>query len=160
MGSLRALSLVCCLGLAAAPALACSPAPPRPPILAGHAYDATAAEYLARDAASVVAARLALRIDVEFGESPAGRPQADYVFEVLEGWGAETARRVTISGRWVSCELPLHPGRVFLLYLDGDRLLHAVPAEQLDFELPLLGEPAWFYDAGGQLVHAVADAED
>jgi hypothetical protein len=145
--------------LAAAPALACNPAPPRPPILEGHAYDAKAAEYLVRDAASVVAARLALRIDIDLGEPAAGR-QADYVFEVLEGWGAETARRVTIGGRWVSCELPLHPGRVFLLYLDGERLLHAVPAEQLDFEFALLGEPAWFYDAGGRLVHGAGDAED
>lgn len=145
--------------LAASPVLACNPAPPRPTILQGYAYDAKAAEYLVRDAASVVAARLALRIDIDLGEPAAGR-QADYVFEVLEGWGAETARRVTIGGRWVSCELPLQPGRVFLLYLDGQRLLHAVPAEQLDFEFPLLGEPAWFYDAGGRLVHSAGDAED
>lgn len=145
---------------AAMPALACNPAPPRPPILEGYAYDAKAAEYLVRDAASVVAARLALRIDVDLGEpAAAGRRQSDYVFEVLEGWGAETARRVTIGGRWVSCELVLQPGRVFLLYLDGERLLHAVPAEQLDFEFPLLGEPAWFYDAGGRLVHGAEDRD-
>lgn len=147
----------CLLLLAAAPALACNPAAPRPPVLEGYAYDAMAAEYLVRDADSVVAARLALRIDVDLGASAAGRQQADYVFEVLEGWGAETPRRVTISGRWVSCELPLQPGRAFLLYLDGERLLHAVPVEQLDFELALLGEPAWFYDASGRLVRAGED---
>lgn len=137
------------------PAGACNPDPPRPPILDGYSYDATAAEYLLRDARSVVAARLMLRLDVavdEPGASAAEQPRVDYVFEVLEGWLQQTPRRVTIGGHWVSCELGLRRGRVFLLYLDGERLLHAVPVEQLDFELPLLGEPDWFYDARGRLV--------
>jgi hypothetical protein len=137
------------------PAAACNPHPPRPAILEGYTYDAMAAEFLQGEASSVVAARLSLRLDVELGEqgdSGAGPSRADYVFEVLEGWQAETPRRLTIGGHWLSCELGLRAGRVFLLYLDGERLLHAVPAEQLDFELALLGEPDWFYDARGRLV--------
>lgn len=136
-------------------ALACNPDPPRSPILHGHAYDAMAAEYLLREARTVVAARLALRVDLEVatgGASDAAPPRADYVFEVLEGWKEETPRRLTITGYWVSCDLGLRAGRVFLLYLDGERLVHAVPVEQIDFELALLGEPDWFYDARGRLV--------
>jgi hypothetical protein len=133
-------------------AAACNPSPPVPPILAGHRYDQTAAEYLLREARSVVAARLALRLDLELAEPGARAPRADYVFDVLEGWQEETPRRLTISGYRVSCELELRTGRVFLLYLDGERLLHAVPVEAIDFELALLGEPDWFYDAGGRLV--------
>lgn len=137
------------------PAAACNPDPPRPPILDGYPYDATAAAQLLADASSVVAARLALRLDVELegpGEAGAGGSRADYVFEVLEGWKAETPRRVTVGSHWVPCGLGMRSGRVFLLYLDGVRLLHAVPVEQLDFELPLLGEPDWFYDARGRWV--------
>jgi hypothetical protein len=90
------------------------------------------------------------------GSTPRPRPAPTrcapgYVFEVLEGWKAETARRLTLGGYWLSCELTLEPGRVFLLFLDGDRLLHAVPAERLDFEFGLLGEADWFYDAAGRL---------
>jgi hypothetical protein len=135
-------------------AVACNPDPPRPPILAGHDYDATAAEYLVNEARTVVAARLVLRLDLDLAEPGrnAAPPRADYVFEVLEGWQEETPRRLTIGGYWVSCELGLRTGRVFLLYLDGERLLHAVPVEQIDFELALLGEPDWFYDARGRLV--------
>jgi hypothetical protein len=140
------------LALAAAwqPALACNPSPPRPPVLEGYDWDETAAEVLLRDARSVVAARFKLRVDTE---TPAGADplRAGYVFEVLEGWKAETARRLTLGGYWLSCELTLEPGRVFLLFLDGDRLLHAVPAERLDFEFGLLGEADWFYDAAGRL---------
>ena len=151
------LLIACALLLPASiqPAVACNPDPPRPAILEGHPYDAMAAEYLLREARSVVAARLSLRLDLELGaagDPDAERPRADYVFEVLEGWGEETPRRVTLGGHWVSCELGLRTGRVFLLYLQGERLLHAVPVEQLDFELALLGEPNWFYDARGRLV--------
>ena len=45
-------------------ATACNPDPPRHPILQGHGWDAMAAEYVLRDATSVVAARLALRLDL------------------------------------------------------------------------------------------------
>jgi hypothetical protein len=149
-GTLFAGALV--LWMAAMPAAACNPAPMRPPILEGHDYDATAAEYLLRDASSVVAARYSLKLDLELAADT--RSQSDYVFEVLEGWKEETGRRLAISGRWVDCELQVRPGRVFLLYLDGERLLHAVPAELLDFEPGLLGEPDWYYGAGGLLVRA------
>jgi hypothetical protein len=147
--------LLLALALApAGPAPACNPDPPRPAILEGYSYDAMAARYLLEEASSVVAARLTLRLDTELndGQAAAGS-RAEYVFEVLEGWRAEVPRRLTIGGYWVSCELGLRSGRMFLLYLDGERLLHAVPVEALDFELPLLGEPDWFYDVRGRLVH-------
>jgi hypothetical protein len=154
------LACACFVLSAWQPAAACNPDPPRPAILEGHRYDDTAAEYLVREARSVIAARLALRLDLELGVggSPGGPgSRADYVFDVLEGWQAQTPRRVTIGGHWVSCALALETGRVFLLYLDGERLLYAVPAEELDFELTLLGEPDWFYDARGRLVAPVED---
>ncbi|NHA14064.1 hypothetical protein [Thioalkalivibrio sp. XN279] len=137
-------------------AAACNPAPPRPPILEGYRYDAMAAGALLRDADAVVGARLQLRIDTMLGPGEAP-DQAGYVFEVIEGWKAVLPRRLTLSGVWVDCALPLETGQVFLLYLAGERLLHAVPAETLDFELDLLGDPAWFYDAGGRLVQDEAD---
>ena len=132
-------------------AVACNPAPPRPPILEGYRYDAMAAGALLRDADAVVSARLKLRIDTMLGPGEAP-DQAGYVFEVIEGWKAVRPMRLTLAGVWVDCALPLDRGQVFLLYLAGERLLHAVPAEALDFELDLLGDPAWFYDAGGRLV--------
>jgi hypothetical protein len=148
---LPALLTCCCLALFAAQgAAACNPAPPRPPILEGHAYDAVAAEYLVRDATSVVAARLSLVLDLEGG--PADTPRRDYAFEVVEGWGAETPRRLIIGGHFVDCAIEPRAGRAFLLYLDGERLLYALPVERLDLELALLGEPGWFYDVRGQLV--------
>jgi hypothetical protein len=133
-------------------AAACNPNPPRPAALEHYAYDATAAGYLQRDAGSIVAARLALRVDLEIGDSSVTPAQADYIFEVLEGWKAVVPHRLTLGGYWLSCALDWQAGRVFLLYLEGDRLLHAVPVEQLDFELTLLAEPDWFYDARGRLV--------
>jgi hypothetical protein len=142
------------------PAMACNPDPPRPPILERYAYDRLAAETLLRDARSVVAARLSARVDLELGAPPNGTgvpAQTHYVFEVLEGWQEETARRLTLSGLWISCALTLRTGRTFLLYLQGERLLHAVPVEQIDFELALFGEPDWFYDARGQLVRPLED---
>ena len=135
---------------------ACNPAPPQPPILAGYRYDAMAAGALLRDADAVVSARLKLRIDTLLGSDDAA-DQAGYVFEVIEGWKAVIPRRLTLAGVWVDCALPLDTGQVFLLYLAGERLLHAVPAEALDFEFDLLGDPAWFYDAGGRLVQDEAD---
>jgi len=134
------------------PAIACNPDPPRHPILQGHGWDATAAEYVLRDATSVVAARLALRLDLELEGQDGPGMRSDYVFEVLEGWKAHTPRRVTLAGVWVPCDLELTAGRVFMLYLQGERLLQAVPVEALDFELAPLGEPDWFYDAAGRLV--------
>ncbi|MFU8821511.1 MAG: hypothetical protein ACNA8G_08125 [Gammaproteobacteria bacterium] len=151
---LRALLPCLCLVLLAAsrPAAACNPNPPRHPILQGNGWDATAAEYLLRDATSVAAARLTLRLDLEVEGQGGPGTRSDYVFEVLEGWKAHTPRRVTLAGRWVPCDLGLSTGRVFMLYLEGERLLHAVPVEALDFELAPLGEPDWFYDATGRLV--------
>ncbi|MFU8896773.1 MAG: hypothetical protein ACNA8J_10330 [Gammaproteobacteria bacterium] len=136
------------------PAAACNPNPPRPPILEGYSYDAMAAGYLLRDSSSVVAARLetVLELDFEADEDGPDATRKSYVFEVLEGWQAVTPRRLTIDGYWVDCDIEPRPGRVFLLYLDGARLLYAVPVERLDFELTLLGEPGWFYDARGRLV--------
>jgi hypothetical protein len=145
------LALTAVLLLApAGPAAACNPDPPRPPVLAGHDYDRVAAEQLLRDSTTVVAARLAMRLDMELAGE--GTKSADYVFEALEGWGAERPRRATIGGHWLDCGLELRTGRVFFLYLDGERLLHAVPVEKIDFELEMLGEPDWFYDARGRLV--------
>ena len=154
----RALLSCCCLALLAGqPASACNPNPPKHPILQGHAWDATAAEYVLRDATSVVAARLALRLDLEVEGRGGPATRSDYVFEVLEGWKAHTPRRVTLAGRWVPCDLELSTGRVFMLYLDGERLLQAVPVEALDFELAPLGEPDWFYDVRGRLVFTEED---
>ena len=152
---MRAWPAVCLL-LAWQGAGACNPQPPRPPVLDGYAYDAMAAGALLRDAEAVVAARLALRIDTELGAAPApagtAPAHADYVFEVIEGWKATRPQRLVLAGVWVDCRLPLEPGQVFLLYLAGERLLHAVPEEALDFELGMLGDPDWAYAAGGRLL--------
>jgi hypothetical protein len=99
-----------------------------------------------------VAARLALKIDLEMSDGGVTPVRSDYVFDVLEGWKGVTPRRLTLAGFWLSCALELQAGRVFLLYLEGARVLHAVPVDQLDFELALLGEPDWFYDARGRLL--------
>ncbi|NGX16099.1 hypothetical protein [Wenzhouxiangella sp. XN24] len=139
---------------------ACNPDPPQPPVLRGYDYDEVAAAQLLRDAKSVVAARLELRVDVELpspddapGDAVRDAPlSATYVFEALEGWQAPTPRRISLSGYWVPCDIEPEAGRVFLLYLEGERLLHAVPVEALDFELAMLGEPDWFYDARGRFV--------
>jgi hypothetical protein len=138
--------------LAAQPVVACNPTPPRPAALDGYPYDAAAAGHLQRDAVSIVAARLALRVDLEIGDTGMTPARSDYVFDVLEGWKGVTLRRLTLGGFWLACALELQPGRVFLLYLEGARVLHAVPVDQLDFELAVLGEPDWFYDARGRLV--------
>jgi hypothetical protein len=156
MKSARLAILLAGAALLAAPAApACNPDPPRLPILQGFPYDATAAEFLLRDATSVVAARLELTLELE--DSAVGNARSDYVFEILEGWRAELPRRLTIGGHWVDCAIEPRTGRVFLLYLDGERLLHAVPVSELDFEIELLGEPDWFYDARGRLVRGPED---
>jgi len=144
-----AIAVACALSCIARAAPACNPDPPRPPILQGFPYDATAVEFLLRDATSVVAARLELELTLQ---DSAGLSSSDYVFEVLEGWRDETPRTFTIGGHWVDCAVEPRQGRVFLLYLDGRRLLHAVPVSALDFEIALLGEPDWFYDVRGRLV--------
>ena len=152
----RLVAVLACAVLPAEPAAwACNPDPPRPPILQGFGYDATAAEFLLRDATSVVAARLELRLETE--DASSGRSGSDYVFEVLEGWRAELPRTLTIGGYWVDCAIEPRQGRVFLLYLAGERLLHAVPVSELDFEIALLGEPDWFYDVRGRLVRGPED---
>ncbi len=135
---------------------ACNPDPPLPPVMQGHHYDEVAAAQLLVDAKSVVAARLELRVDLELpspDDVAADAPlSATYVFEALEGWQAPTSRRISLSGYWVPCDIEPQAGRVFLLYLEGERLLHAVPVAALDFELAMLGEPDWFYDARGRFV--------
>jgi hypothetical protein len=160
MNSLRALLLSSALAsLVPAPAAACNPDPPRPPVLEGYRYDAMAAGHLVRESDTVAAARLAtvLELELELDDGRSAGARTDYVFEVLEGWNAVVPRRLVIGGHWVDCAIEPRVGRVFLLYLDGTRLLHAVPVEQLDVELQLLGEPAWFYDAGGRLVRVLEE---
>lgn len=152
-GRARWLPSLLCLLFAWQAAGACNPEPPRPPILQGYAYDAMAAGALLRDADAVVSARLVSRIDLQLEpDAAAGGASATYVFEVIEGWRDVRPQRLALAGVWVDCALPLERGQVFLLYLAGERLLHAVPAEMLSFEFDLLGDPAWFYDAGGRLV--------
>lgn len=151
----RLALLLACTAACVPDAHACNPDPPRPPILQGFAYDAMAAEFLLREATSVVAARLELKLELD--DPSAGRVGSDYVFAVLEGWRAETPRKLTVGGHWVDCAIEPRAGRVFLLYLDGERLLHAVPVATLDFEIELLGEPDWFYDVRGRLVRGPED---
>lgn len=154
----RVMLLSCGLALLAVqPAAACNPDPPRPPVLEGHSYDAMAAGHLVRESDTVAAARLATVLELELDDGRPAGTRKDYVFEVLEGWNAVVPRRLVIGGHWVDCAIEPRVGRVFLLYLDGTRLLHAVPVERLDVELQLLGEPAWFYDAGGRFVRKVEE---
>lgn len=158
MKSLLALLLSCGLWLLALhPAAACNPDPPRPPVLQGYSYDAMAAGHLVRESDTVAAARLVRVLELELDDGRPAGARTDYVFEVLEGWNAVVPRRLTIGGHWVDCALEPRVGRVFLLYLEGTRLLHAVPVDRLDVEFQLLGEPAWFYDAGGRLVRALEE---
>ena len=138
--------------LAPAGGLACNPAPPVPPILEGYAYDRVAAEALVRDAGSVVTARFKSTVDLDLGD---GEGTKTYIFQVIEGWKAVQPRRVAIEGVWVPCDLALVRGSVWLLYLDGTRLLHAVPGQAVNEELAILGDVAWFYGPGGELVEPV-----
>lgn len=158
MNSLRALVLSCGLALLVLqPAAACNPDPPRPAVLEGYSYDAMAAGHLVRESGTVAAARLVTVLELELDDGRRPGERKDYVFEVFEGWKAVVPRRLTIGSYWVDCGIEPRVGRVFLLYLDGTRLVHAVPVEQLDVELQLLGEPAWFYDAGGRLVRVLEE---
>lgn len=131
-------------------ALACNPEPPPPAALEDYPYDPTAAGMLLRASSSVVVVRLSLRIDLELEQD--GKESAEYVFEIIEGWKAELPQRLVIGGYWVDCALDLRPGQEFLLYLEGRRVLHAVPLEQTDFEAGVLGGPDWFFGAGGRRV--------
>ncbi len=140
------------LALAPVGALACNPAAPVPPILEGYAYDRVAAQALARDAESVVTARFTSRVDLDLGD---GKGTKSYLFEVIEGWKAVRPRQLAIDGLWVPCELDLARGSVWLMYLDGQRLLHAVPGSEVNDELEILGDVAWFYGPGGELVEPV-----
>lgn len=146
------LAAAALLWLAATGSHACNPSPALPPVLEGYAYDATAAGVLIRDAGSVVTARFRSTVELLLGNDGVS---TTYVFEVIEGWKAVQPRRLAIEDVWVPCDLELRKGAVFLLYMDGDRLLYAVPAADLDTELALLGDVAWFYGPSGQLVRPV-----
>lgn len=150
MMPVRALMLLAVF--AAGPVLACNPHAPVPPILEGYEYDPMAAEALVRDAASIVTARFASTVETDLGN---GSRAVTYVFDVIEGWKAVEPRRLAIDGTWVSCNLDLNRGNVFLLYLDGTRLLWAVPGTEVNEELSLLGDVDWFYGPSGQLVRPV-----
>lgn len=138
--------------LVSVPALACNPSPPRHPVLDGYAYDLSAARALLRDSASVVTARYSSRVELDLGE----QRRTSYLFEVLEGWKDRVPRRLAVDGYWIDCELALRPGAHYLLYLDGERVLFALPAESLGpDELDLLGDLAWYYGPAGKLVRPV-----
>jgi hypothetical protein len=145
---LRSALLALAAILPAPAAFACNPAPPLPPVLDGYAYDDAAVRALVHDAGSIASARFVSRVDLELS----AEPRQSYVFQVIEGWKAIVPRRLVISGYWIGCELGLGAGEVYLLYLDGERLLWAVPARELDSELDVLVDVAWYYDAAGQLV--------
>jgi hypothetical protein len=158
MNSLHTLVLSCGLALLVPqPAAACNPDPPRPAVLEGYSYDAMAAGHLVRESDTVAAARLATVLELELDDGRSAGGRKDYVFEVFEGWQAVVPRRLVIGGHWVDCAMEPRVGRVFLLFLDGTRLVHAVPVEEIGAELALFREPAWFYDAGGRLVRKVEE---
>lgn len=144
--------MACLLCLAADALPACNPTPAMPPVLEGYPYDETAARILIRDAGSVVTARFRSTIETLLGEEGLS---TTYVFEIIDGWKAVQPRRLAIEGVWVPCDLDLEKDAVFLLYLDGDRLLHAVPGRDLETELALLGDVDWFYGPSGHLVRPV-----
>lgn len=143
-GWLAALALV-----SGPPALACNPAPPVPPVMEGHGYDETARETLLKQSPGIAVARYSKRLDLTIGEA-SSRP--DYVFEVTEGWRGVAPRRLVIGGYWISCELELRPGGHYLLYLEGARPLHILPAEEAATEVEALGDLDWFYDQHGTLI--------
>jgi hypothetical protein len=138
------------LALFAGPtALACNPSPPVPPVMEGHGYDETAREVLLSRSPGIAVARYGTRLELKIGEE-SGQP--DYVFEVTEGWRGVAPRRLVIGGYWISCELDLRPGGHYLLYLEGTRPLHILPAEQAAPEVEALGDLDWFYDPHGNLI--------
>jgi hypothetical protein len=142
--------LVLWLALAVgAPALACNPTPPVPPVLEGYAYDDTARRLLLETAPGIAVARFNRRMDLSIG---GGSNQPDYVFEVSEGWGRVAPRRLVFGGYWISCELDLRPGGHYLLFLEGERPLYILPAELAAPEVEALGDIDWFYDQRGTLI--------
>ena len=133
--------------------LACNPDPPVPPILEGHEYDHMAMEYLVRDSVTVALARYVGRVDLLIeGETADAGSQARYVFKLTEGWKQPLPARLVVSGHWLSCELPLRVGGVYLMYLDGTVPLYILPAERAATELDTLGDLDWFYSQTGQLM--------
>lgn len=139
--------------LAWGPVLACNPSPPVPPILEGHEYDRMAMEYLVRDSVTVALARYVSRVDLLIeGEVADTGLQARYVFELTEGWKQPLPARLVVPGHWLSCELPLRVGGVYLMYLDGTVPLYILPAERAATELDTLGDLDWFYSQTGQLI--------
>ena len=139
--------------LAWGPVLACNPSPPVPPILEGHDYDRMAMEYLMRDSVTVALARYVSRVDLLIeGETADAGMQARYVFELTEGWKEPLPARFVVPGHWLSCELPLRVGGVYLMYLDRTVPLYILPAERAAMELDTLGDLDWFYSPTGQLM--------
>ena len=146
----RWLLLPLALGAAfAGPVRACNPAPPVPPILEGYEYDETARKLLLASSPGVAVARFSKRLDLTIGDATS---QPDYVFEVSEGWRRVAPYRLLIGGYWVDCDLGLRPGAYYLLYLEGERPLYILPAEDAAPEVQALGDLDWFYDQRGTLV--------
>jgi hypothetical protein len=133
----------------AGPARACNPAPPVPPILEGYEYDETARRLLLASSPGVALARFSKRLDLTIGDATS---QPDYVFEVSEGWGRVAPYRLLIGGYWIDCDLDLRPGGHYLLYLEGERPLYILPAEDAAPEVQALGDLDWFYDQRGTLI--------
>ena len=120
-----------------------------PPILEGYEYDETARRLLLESSPGVAVARFSKRLDLTIGEATS---QPDYVFEVSEGWGRVAPYRLLIGGYWVDCDLDLRPGGHYLLYLEGERPLYILPAEEAAPEVLALGDLDWFYDQRGTLI--------
>lgn len=135
--------------LSGAPALACNPTPPVPPVLEGYAYDETAREVLLEQSPGIAVARFSKRLDLTIGDAAS---EPDYVFEVTEGWRRVAPRRLVIGGYWVDCELDLRPDGYYLLYLEGERPLYILRAEAAAPEVLALGDLDWFYDQRGTLI--------
>ena len=120
-----------------------------PPILEGYEYDETARRLLLASSPGVALARFSKRLDLTIGDATS---QPDYVFEVSEGWGRVAPRRLLLGGYWVDCDLDLRPGRHYLLFLEGERPLYILPAEDAAPEVQALGDLDWFYDQRGSLI--------
>jgi hypothetical protein len=132
---------------------ACNPEPPLPPILEGHAFDAVAREYLARDASTIAIGRFVGKLEIVLeSESGSRADQPDYVFHLDQGWKTVLPTRLVVPGYWVSCELPLSPGESYLLYLQGRIPLYIASAETSVDDLEPLGDLDWFYLPSGQIV--------
>ena len=130
-------------------AWACNPTPPVPPVLEGYTYDETARGLLLESAPGIAIARFSRRLDLSIGEAAS---EPDYVFEVTEGWRRVAPRSLVIGGYWIDCELDLRRGGHYLLYLEGERPIYILRAEEASVEVATLGELDWFYDQSGNLV--------